>query len=192
MSFGEAFGMKMKNGLSKKDVQKLLVSLDIFGCDQNIEQCLDDLEQEGQVNLQNLEKIKALSQSDLAILESLENEIWLPFEIHGIIFMDFLINFLVSLYFLYVLIRTGSSQKHLIGMILTVNCQLLFKTWKEWREYWNEYSDSFDLFKGILHNTGMAAMKWFTFWIIIIYGRGLDSTKESKQTVHTGAKPHFS
>ena len=31
-------------------------------------------------------------------------------------------------------------------------------------------------------NIGMAGIKWLSFWIIVIYGRGLNTTKKSKQT----------
>ena len=129
-----------------KDFDKLIISLDIFGCEgQKIDECLDDLEEEGKVNLQNLQRIKAISQSDLAVLESLEDDILLSFERHGIIFANYLINFLVCLYILYVLICNGPVGKHIFCLLTFLNCQLFYKIWKDWREFWNEDSNSFDI-----------------------------------------------
>ena len=138
--------LSCEDTIKVKDFDKLIISLNIFGCEgQIIDECLDDLEEEGKANMQNLQRIKAISQSDLALLESLEDDILLSFERHGIIFANFLINFFVCLYVLYVLICNGPVRKHSFCLLIVLNGQLYFKTWKDWQEYWNGDSNKFDI-----------------------------------------------
>ena len=118
---------------SKKQ-KRILLQID-HDCPEGkeLEACLDDLEKEGEVVLESLERLGALTRTKMLELEAEEPELRLELELQSGIFVQQCLSILECLFILFLLFWYGPKKKHLIVLSSTLVFHFLFIIWMGWR-----------------------------------------------------------